>query len=83
MELIYSSRFKKDYKKLSKELQEAVNSKLKLFIKNISHPSLRTKKIQGSKNDFELSINMNFRIVWQYAEDKIYLKAIGTHDHIF
>ena len=83
MELIYSNRFKKDYKKLSKELQEAVNSKLKLFIKNISHPSLRTKKIQGSKNDFELSINMNFRIVWQYAEDKIYLKAIGRHDHIF
>jgi len=29
MELIYSSRFKKDYKKLSKELQEAANSKYK------------------------------------------------------
>ncbi len=82
MELIYSNRFKKDYKKLSKELQESVNSKLKLFIKNINHPSLRTKKIQGSKNDFELSINMNYRIVWQYAEDKIYLKAIGKHDNI-
>lgn len=83
MELIYSNRFKKDYKKLSKELQESFNSKLKLFIKNINHPSLRTKKIQGSKNDFELSINMNYRIVWQYAKDKIYLKAIGKHDNIF
>lgn len=83
MEFFYSDRFKKEYKKLSKELKESVINKLKLMSKNIKHPSLRTKKIQGHKNDFESSINMDIRIVWQYFENKIYIKAMGPHDSVF
>jgi mRNA interferase RelE/StbE len=83
MEFLYSNRFKKEYKKFSNELRKTINSKLKLLSENINHPSLRTKKIQSHKNDFESSINMNVRIVWQYAEEKIYIKAIGKHDNIF
>jgi mRNA interferase RelE/StbE len=83
MEFLFSERFKKDYKRFSKELREKVNLKLKLLSQNINHPFLRTKKIQGHKSDFESSIDVDIRIVWQYAEDKTYIKAIGKHDNIF
>jgi len=83
MEFLYSSKFKKEYRKFPKVLQEIIISKLKLLSENANHPSLRTKKIQGHKFDFESSINMDIRIVWQYAGKKIYIKAIGKHDNIF
>jgi mRNA-degrading endonuclease YafQ of YafQ-DinJ toxin-antitoxin module len=83
MEFLYSNRAKRDYKKFSNELRGNINSKLKLLSENVNHPSLRTKKIQGHKNDFESSINIDIRIVWQYVEGKIYVKAIGSHDAIF
>jgi addiction module RelE/StbE family toxin len=83
MEFLYSNRFKKDYKKLNSGFKKILNIKLNLLSENVNHPSLRTKKIQGHKNDFESSINMDFRIVWQYVENKIYIKAIGKHDNIF
>lgn len=81
MEFLYSNRFKKEYKKFSIELRETINSKLKILSENVNHPSLRTKKIQGHKNDFESSINMDIRIVWQYVAEKIYIIAIGKHDN--
>lgn len=55
-------------------------SKLKLLAQNPFHPSLRTKKVQGLDKVFEMSVNMDIRILWRYENGIIILLIdIGHH----
>jgi len=48
---------------------------------NPDHPSLRTKKIQGTSDIFECSVNMDIRIIWCYEENTIILLIdVGHHN---
>jgi len=76
----FSKRFKKEYKRLPKEIQEAFDRKLMLFLENMSHPSLRVKRIQGTANRWEGSSTTKYRFTFQWVEDTLIFRAIGTHD---
>ena len=76
----FSKRFKKEYNKLPKEIQKAFDKKLSLFLKQTSHPSLRVKQIQGTKNRWEGSITMKYRFTFEFLKDGVLFRAIGTHD---
>jgi len=76
----FSKRFKKEYNNLPKEIQKAFEAKLSLFLKQISHPSLRVKRIQGTKNRWEGSITMKYRFTFEFLENGLIFRAIGTHD---
>ncbi|WP_276861646.1 type II toxin-antitoxin system mRNA interferase toxin, RelE/StbE family [Anaerococcus tetradius] len=79
--LTYSKAFKKHYKKLSDTEKIQMKKKLKFFVENPTHPSLRTKKIQGTDGIWESSVNMDIRIIWFYENNKlIFLLDIGHHD---
>lgn len=78
--LKYTKTFEKDLKKLSAPEQKLVAKKLKILAENPFYPSLRTKKVQGLNNVFEMSINMDIRILWQYENGLIILLIdIGHH----
>ena len=80
-EFTYSDKFKKHYKKLSSTEKKQVTAKLVLLSQNPIHPSLRTKRIQGTDRLFESSANMDVRVIWYYEEDKlIALVDVGHHD---
>ena len=77
----YTKKFEKNYKQLSKNEQKILKEKIKLLIENPMHPSLRTKKIQGTDNFMEFSLNMSIRVIWYYENDNIILMLdIGHHD---
>ena len=77
----YTDRFKKNYKSLSGNEKNQIAKKLDLLSKNPMHPSLRTKRIQGTADLFECSVNMDIRIVWYYEGDRIIiLLDVGHHD---
>ena len=79
--LTYSKAFKKHYKKLSDTEKNQTKNKLKFFVENPTHPSLRTKKIQGTDGIWESSVNMDIRIIWFYENNElIFLLDIGHHD---
>ena len=79
--IAYTERFKKAFKLLSIIEQKQFQNKMYLFIENILHPSLRTKKIKGHKDLYESSINMDIRIIWYFEnESLIILVDIGHHD---
>lgn len=81
--LKYTRTFEKDLKKLSASEQKAVSQKLGILIENPFHPSLRTKKVQGLDNVFEMSVNMDIRILWKYENGTIILLTdIGHHKDI-
>lgn len=80
-EFVYTDKFKKHYKKLSETERKQISRKLVLLSKKPSHPSLRTKRIQGTDRLFESSVNMDVRIIWYYEGDKlIALVDVGHHD---
>lgn len=80
-ELTFTPRFQKHFRKLTTQEKSQLKIKLELLVKNPSHPSLRTKRIQGTSDLFECSVNMDIRIIWYYEGDKmIILLDVGHHD---
>lgn len=58
-----------------------IKNKLGLLAENPLHPSLRTKRIQGTTDLFESSANMDIRIIWYYeGNEMIILVDVGHHD---
>ena len=81
--LKYTKEFEKNLKSFTTQEQKLVANKLKLFIQNPFYPSLRTKKVQGINNVFEMSVNMDIRILWKYESGIIILLLdIGNHKNI-
>ena len=81
--LKYTKEFEKNLKALTKQEQKLVANKLKLLVQNPFYPSLRTKKLQGIDDVFEMSVNMDIRILWKYDNGIIILLLdVGHHKNI-
>ncbi len=79
--ITYTHRFLKRFEDLTEQEKRQIRNKLNILAENPSHPSLRTKRIQGSKGLFECSVNMDIRIIWYYEGDKlIIIVDVGHHD---
>jgi len=77
----FSQRFQKNFVALTVQEKKQLKNKLKILAQNPIHPSLRTKRIQGTDGLYESSINMDIRVIW-YFEDNvtIILADVGHHD---
>jgi len=80
-----TKRFRKDLKKLSKEVKEKAEETLDQLSKNPKYPGLRSKKnYQWTKHmgfpTYECSININYRIIYSFKNNQIILlHAVGNH----
>lgn len=81
-DVVFSERYKRNFKKLRTENKQAAREKLKLFLDDPFHPSFRTKKIQGAPGMWESSINMDIRMTWRWGDEEsgVELSNIGPHD---
>ena len=63
--------------------QKQIAKKLNLLKQNPFHPSLRTKKVRGLDGVFEMSVNMDIRVIWKYAGAIILILIdVGHHKDI-
>ena len=80
-------KFDKQFKQLDRKASIQAEKTIELFISDPSHPSLRYKKIQGTDNFYEISVNMSVRIIIEVTSDRNdqinTLYIIGTHDEVF
>jgi len=76
----FTKKFKKEYQTLPKEIQDNFDKKLSLLLGDIFHPSLKAKRIQGTKNRWEGSITMNYRFTFELHEGRAIFRTTGTHD---
>ena len=77
----FTKRFEKHFKTLTVQEKTQLSRKLELLSTNPAHPSLRTKRIQGTDKLYECSVNMDIRIIWYYEGDTmIILVDVGHHD---
>lgn len=81
LKITFTDRFQKHYKSLTETEKKQFKAKLSIFAENPMHPSLRVKKIQGTSDLFEFSVNMDIRVIWFYeGESLVALVDIGHHD---
>lgn len=80
MKIKYSENFRDAVQNLSPEAKRELKKKLEIMIENPRHPSLRSKKIEGTDDIFEASIYMDIRMTWQYISAGILLRSLGEHD---
>ncbi len=80
MKLTRTNRFKRDYKKLPAHVQKQTDKKLRYLVNDITHPSLRIKRVRKYKDIFEGSITTDYRFLFQITPDGYTLLRIGAHD---
>ena len=80
MNFIETSRFRRAYQSLPQEVKTRVKEGLKMLAVNMRHPSLRVKKIKGTKDIWEARISLDYRMTFQMFKNYIILRNVGHHD---
>ena len=79
--LTFSKTFQKHFAKFTGRQKKQIKNKLEILAQNPAHPSLRTKRIKGTLSLWEMSVNMDIRIIFEFdGETIIILVDIGHHD---
>lgn len=79
LNLTFTPKFKKQYKKLPFNIQNKFTKQLKLLEENYRHPSLQTRKM-GDADYFEARVDLHYRFRFEVAEDGLNFITIGPHD---
>ena len=79
MRIIRTQRFIDDFENLPRDTKEKTKQSIRLLVSNLFHPSLRTKKIKGSRNIWEASITMKYRLTFKIEDTAYILRRVGTH----
>ena len=79
MVLLATPRFRRSFKKLTKELQHLVWEKMELFRITPFHPGLRTHKLTVGEL-WAFSVDHKNRVVFQFSKnDEVILVNVGDH----
>lgn len=78
-ELIFTERFKKNFKSLPKDLQTRFEEKLTLFLENPKHPSLNIHRYSGFDDVWEAYISKQYRFTFSVTKEEIIFRNIGPH----
>lgn len=78
MDIEYSSRFKRSFKKLDKQLQVIAWEKLEIFKQDHNDPRLRTHKLPPTEY-YAFSITYKIRVIFLISSETIILVNVGDH----
>jgi mRNA interferase RelE/StbE len=82
MQISRTERFKKAWKRLPETDKKSARKAILNLAVNISYPSLRAKKVQGTSTIWEARVNLRTRITFEISGDIIILRNIGKHDEV-
>lgn len=82
MNIVYTSSFLRQFKKLHYALQDEAKQKISLFRENPSEQSLKSHKLKGHLKGYcSFSVNYKYRIIYEYdSKTTVALLSIGDHD---
>ncbi len=78
MQILFSNPFKKDYERLPKNVQKALDKALRFLLTNPRHPALRAKKLPGVEIWYA-RVSRGYRFTFEIRSDFIILRRAGTH----
>lgn len=82
MKIIYSPKFRREYKKLPLSIKLLAEQREPLFRKNPFDFRLKTHKLGGRLKDFwAFSIDYQYRIIFEFGKnDAVHFHSVGNHD---
>ena len=82
MEIRYSTKFRRQYKKLAKEIKTRAEKREMIFRKNPFDPRLKAHNPHGSQEGFmSFSVDYSYRIIFEFADaGTVIFYEIGAHD---
>lgn len=81
LRLTRTERFRKSVLDLDQKTQGKLKKKLKILVSNPRSPSLKIKKIRGTRFIFEARVNDSYRFTFEYGEkNEIILRVVGQHN---
>ncbi len=85
MSIRYLPKFKKQYKKLPKKIQEQFDEKIALFATDPTLPALKVHPLKGNfKGYWSMNVNGDVRALYIMDGDSIVIFAlIGTHSQLY
>ena len=86
MQIEYSKKFVKEFRKCPSKIKTAFKNKLKIFVKNQFDPVLNNHSLSGKLKKYKsININGNWRAIFQEIKEKdvMYFVAIGTHSKLY
>ncbi len=83
MRFILTNRFKKAYQSLAVDDQKRVQKAIRLMSAGLRHPSLRVKRIKGTRGIWEARASKSLRITFETEGDALFFRNVGHHDQTF
>ena len=84
MEIRYSQKFKKQFKKLPKFAQDKFEERLNLYLAEPNHPILRNHKLAGKYHQHRsINITGDYRLIFINRKKTLDLEFIGTHSQLY
>jgi len=85
MDIQYTSKFKKQYKKLPQQFQKQFDDRLKLFLVDPTNSMLRVHPLKGSFSGYwSMSVNGDLRALYlKRGEEIVIFALIGTHSELY
>lgn len=83
-QVTYGSRFKKEYKKLSSELQNQVDSTVDSLIGKNRSAGIRFEKLKGyaNPNIYTVHVTGNYKLSFEINGNIAFLRRVGNHNEI-
>jgi len=81
LRLARTERFKKSVLDLDQRTREKLKKQLRLLLSDSRNPSLRVKKVKGTRAIFEARVNDSYRFTFEFGgESEIILRVVGPHN---
>ncbi len=82
MKILRTDSFRRDYKKLPEKIKSQAQKALQLLVANLSHPSLRPKKIKSRENIWEARVTKDYRFSFEIRGDAYILRRVSKHNEV-
>ncbi|MFH1325982.1 MAG: type II toxin-antitoxin system mRNA interferase toxin, RelE/StbE family [Candidatus Falkowbacteria bacterium] len=81
MQIIYSPKFVRKYKRLLDCVKDKAEKAEQLFRANPFYPALKIHKLTGKfKNFYSFSIDYKYRIIFEFEDrNTVYFHSVGDH----
>ena len=85
LKVYYSTKFKKQYKKLPPKTREHFQERLVLFLEDKNNPQLHIHKLSGKYDGlWSMNVTGNVRAVFDaYYKNAIIFVAVGSHSELY
>lgn len=81
MQIYYSSKFEREYKKLPRRIQELAEEKERMFRSDPFNNALETHKLHGRLKGFwAFWIDHQYRVIFEFRKENIvWFHSVGDH----